>query len=340
MSPSPSSGGVFLSKPASESVASLAAAPAPRAIAISIVTPVYACEGCLHQLYERLVAVLPTIVDDFEIIMVNDASPDRAWDVISELAAMDRRVKGVALSRNFGQHAAITAGLDRARGDWVVVMDCDLQDRPEEIVRLFRKAREGYDVVFARRGNRQDSILRRIASRLFYGVLGYLTGTPQDEAIANFGVYSRRAVQAVCSIRESHRYFPALIRWVGFTSTSIDVEHAPRTIGRSSYDFTKTVRLAYRTIINFSDKPLRLTVTLGMWISAAALLCSIGIVVMALQGKFQVLGWASIMVSIWFLSGLMIALIGMVGTYLGRAFDESKKRPIYIVRDELNDQGS
>jgi polyisoprenyl-phosphate glycosyltransferase len=304
---------------------------------ISVVTPVYNCAGCLEQLYERLVASLSPITDDFEILMVNDASTDECWTVIVGLAARDPRVRGINLSRNFGQHAAITAGLDKTRGEWIVVLDCDLQDRPEEIPKLYAKATDGFDVVLARRVERQDRAIRRLASRLFYRVLSYMTGTEQDGAIANFGIYHRRAIEAVCSIRESYRYFPVMVRWVGFKSTAVDVVHAPRTVGKSSYDFSKSLKLAYDVIISFSDKPLRLAVKLGMTIAALSLLLPVLIVYLVLSGDVLVAGWASVMASIWFLAGLIITLLGVVGTYLGRAFDEAKKRPIYIIKEEIDD---
>jgi dolichol-phosphate mannosyltransferase len=304
---------------------------------ISVVTPVYNCAGCLEQLYERLAASLSPITHDFEILMVNDGSPDASWTVIVGLAARDPRVRGISLSRNFGQHAAITAGLDKTRGEWVLVLDCDLQDRPEEIPKLYAKALDGFDVVLARRLERKDSAVRRLASRLFYRVLSYMTGTEQDEAIANFGLYHRHAIEAVCSIRENHRYFPVMIRWVGFRSTTVDVAHAPRTIGKSSYDLSKTMRLAYDTIISFSDRPLRLTVKLGITIAAISLLLPAIIVYLFLSGDVLVAGWASVMASIWFLGGLIITLLGVIGTYLGRTFDEAKKRPIYIIKEEIGD---
>jgi polyisoprenyl-phosphate glycosyltransferase len=312
-------------------------ARAPSRPLIAVVTPVYGCEGCLRQLHERLVAALSPITEHFEILMVNDASPDGCWEVIADLASRDTRVRGINLSRNFGQHAAITAGLDKTRAEWVIVMDCDLQDRPEEIPKLLDKAQHGFEVVFARRAERQDSVVRRFASRFFYWTLSYMTGTEQDGAIANFGIYHRCVIEAIRSIREGHRYFPVMIRWVGFRSTSVEVTHARRTIGKSSYDFRKSLRLAYDTIISFSDKPLRLMVKLGTTIAVIALLFAVAILSLALSGNILVAGWASIMVSIWFLAGLIITLIGIVGTYLGRVFDETKKRPIYIIRDELND---
>jgi dolichol-phosphate mannosyltransferase len=310
----------------------LARAPHPL---FSIVTPVYDCAGCLEQLYERVVAALSPITDDFEILMVNDASPDDCWTVIIGLAARDPRVRGINLSRNFGQHAAITAGLDCTRGEWIVVLDCDLQDRPEEIPKLYAKAMDGFDVVLARRVQRQDSAMRRLGSRVFYRILSYMTGAAQDGAIANFGVYHRRAIEAVCSIRENHRYFPVMIRWVGFKSATVDVMHAPRAIGKSSYDFAKSLKLAYETIISFSDKPLRLAVKLGMIIATISLVLSVLIVYLAIIGEVVVAGWASVMASIWFLAGLIITLLGVVGTYLGRTFDEAKKRPIYIIKEKI-----
>lgn len=303
----------------------------------TVITPVYGCAGCLEELYTRLVAALSPIDQNFEIIMVNDASPDRAWQAIGTLADRDERVRGINLSRNFGQHAAITAGLDYARGEWIVVLDCDLQDQPEEIPKLYALARQGFDIVLARRVSRQDSLIRRLSSKCFYGVLSYMTATEQDSAIANFGIYHRSVIAAISSIRESHRYFPTMVRWVGFRSTTADVSHAPRKEGKSSYNVRKALNLAFNTIMAFSDKPLRLTVRLGLAISFVSFIVALYLIYRALTGTLTVAGWASVMVSLWFLSGLIVAILGVIGTYLGRAFDEAKKRPLYIVQEIKND---
>jgi polyisoprenyl-phosphate glycosyltransferase len=304
---------------------------------ISVVSPVYGCAGCLVELHRRITAALEPITGDFELILVNDGSPDGAWQVIEALCRADKRVRGVNLSRNFGQHPAIAAGLERSRGTWVVVMDCDLQDRPEEIPALLNATSSGVDIVFAVRSARNDPVLRRWGSRAFYRLLSYMTDTAQDARIANFGVYHRKVIDAVCALPEQHRYFPTMIRWVGFNASEIPVEHASRTIGASSYNMGKMLRLAGATILAFSDKPLRLVIKVGMSIALAAFLFALLILYRALIGDVAVLGWASLIISIWFFAGFVIAVLGIVGLYVGRAFDEGKQRPIYIVRQTIND---
>ena len=208
-------------------------------ILLSVVSPVYRANATVAELVRRIVAATEPITPHFEIILVDDRSPDDSWARIVEAAAREPRVRGVRLSRNFGQHPAITAGLDRCRGEWVVVMDCDLQDRPEEIPALLAAARRGYDLVLAQRVNRQDSWSRKFLSRLFYRLLTFLTDTPQDPTVANFGIYHRRVIAAVLAMRENIRYFPTMVRWVGFRATYLAVTHAGRTDGRSNYGLNR-----------------------------------------------------------------------------------------------------
>jgi len=306
---------------------------------LSIVVPVFGAEACLPSLHEQLTVVLETLSKDFEIILVEDSGPDAAWTVIEEICRKDPRVKGVKLSRNFGQHAAITAGLERAEGDRIVIMDCDLQDRPEAIPLLYAKALEGFDVVLARRTIRNDRIHRRLASRAFYALLGYLTETRQDASIANFGIYSRKAIRAVLSMRENLRYFPAMIRWVGFQSAVVDVEHGTRGDRRSSYTVGKLIRLALGVVISFSEKPLRLVVKLGFSISLLSFVWALILGVRATVIRQAVPGWSSLIVSIWFLSGLIIFVLGVIGIYVGKVFEQVKHRPLYIVETSLNAGG-
>ena len=304
---------------------------------ISVVIPVYRAEDCLRPLYKRLRAALDPLSENWEAILVEDAGGDSSWEMIKELYRTDRRVKGLKLSRNFGQHAALTAGLDRAGADWIVLMDCDLQDQPEEIPALYNRAREGWDIVIARRRLRQDSWLRRQASRAFYRLLSYLTDTQQDPTIANFGIYSRPAIQAVMSLREGLRYFPAMIQWVGFKATSVDVEHAPPGARRSSYSLRRLLRLAFHVMISFSEKPLRLVVKLGFVIAGLSFVWALILALRALIYGRAVAGWTSLIVSIWFLSGLIILIVGIVGIYVGRTFAEVKRRPIYIIEQTTGD---
>jgi dolichol-phosphate mannosyltransferase len=300
---------------------------------ISVVTPVYRAEACLEELYRRLVAALSTITDDFEIVMVEDCGGDRSWEIIRELARRDPRVKGLQFSRNFGQQYGIAAGLDYCDGDWVVVMDCDLQDLPEDIPRLYAKAQEGYDVVVGKRGRRAHPWLKRLASRLFYRLFSYLTGLRYEGDEGNFRILSRKVVANLRRFRERLRFFAALVHWMGFRTAAIEITHAERRHGKSTYTPRMLARLAVDTIIAYSDKPLRLCVKLGFAIALGAFAYGVWIVVLALRYQVPVTGWSSLIVSIYFIGGVIIAILGIMGLYLGRTFDEAKRRPLYVVAE-------
>ncbi|TCP19970.1 dolichol-phosphate mannosyltransferase [Scopulibacillus darangshiensis] len=302
---------------------------------ISVITPVYGCEGCLRELYKRLKRTLTQITQHFEIIMVYDHSPDHSWNVIQTLTSKDVRVKGLKLSRNFGQHVAITAGLDYSKGDWVVVMDCDLQDRPEEIANLYEKAMEGYDIVFGRRSERQDSLLKKWQSKLFYKVYNYFAESHFDHTIANFCICSRKVIDEVIQLRERSRSYPLLLKWLGFNWTAIDIKHAERTEGRSSYTLVKLIRFAVNSIVSQSNKPLRMSIKLGFFISLISLLYGFYLIFRYLFFSQPVAGWTSVMVSIYFIGGLILANLGVLGLYIGKIFDEAKGRPLYVVQKEV-----
>ena len=298
---------------------------------ISVVTPVYQAEGCLEELYRRLVAALSSITQDFEIVMVEDCGGDRSWDIIQGLARADARVKGIQFSRNFGQHYGITAGLDHCDGDWVVVMDCDLQDRPEEIPRLYAKAREGYEVVIARRTRSGSPPTRSLTSWLFYKLFSWLADMEYDGQAGNYRMISRKVVARLRLMREQLRFFGALLNWMGFPTATIDVPHDERHIGRSTYTAAKLWRLASETIVAYSDKPLRLAIRLGFVISLFAFCYGLTILWRALAYGSAITGWSSLIVSIYFIGGIIIAILGMLGIYLGKTYDETKRRPLYIV---------
>ncbi|MBY0577893.1 MAG: glycosyltransferase family 2 protein [Burkholderiales bacterium] len=305
---------------------------------ISVVIPVYKAENCLDELYARLKAAIEPISGDFEILLVEDCGGDRSWDLIGELAKKDPRVKGLQFSRNFGQHYGITAGLDHAGGDWVVVMDCDLQDRPEEIPRLYAKAQEGFDVVLARRGHREDPFLKRLASWAFYKIFSYLSDMEYDGQTGNFRIISKKVVKSFRLMREQLRFFGGLISWAGFASASIDVRHAERFEGKSTYTFKKLMHLATDTIIAYSDKPLRLSIRFGFTISFLSFLYGLYIVYHALFHGAAIMGWSSLIVSLYFLGGIIISILGVIGIYLGKTFDEAKRRPLYIISHTTFDE--
>ncbi|MEQ6122358.1 glycosyltransferase family 2 protein [Reichenbachiella sp. MALMAid0571] len=303
---------------------------------LSIVSPVYQAENIIPQLIDRIEGNVSKITDDYEIILVEDGSSDNSWEIIQEIAGRNSRVKGLKLSRNFGQHNAITAGLDQVNGEWIIVMDCDLQDRPEEIERLYNKAQEGYEIVLARRVNRQDSLFKRMSSKIFYKFFGYLTETKQDALVANFGIYSSRVILSINSMGDYFRVFPILVQWVGFSRSYLDVEHSDRMEGKSSYRLRSLVRLAIDMVISFSEKPMRLGLKFGIVVSLGSIVLSIFYLILYLMGKILVPGYTSMMILISFSTGLVITFLGMIGLYIGKISVQVKNRPTYIISDRVN----
>ena len=302
-------------------------------IDISVIIPVYGCDKSLPELCERLTTSLESIVKKYEIILIDDCGIGSTWEVIQNITKRNNSVKGIRLSRNFGQHIAITAGLEESVGSWIVVMDCDLQDRPEEITRLYEKAQSGVDIVFAQRIDRQDSFFKKSTSRLFYRVLGYLTETKLDYSVANFGIYDRKVIDAILSMKEVHKFFPVMVRWVGFSSTSIKVTHADRVYGDTTYTLRSLIALSFGVMLSFSDKPLRLIVKVGFIVSFVSAIYALSIVIDVLLNGATVAGWSSMMASLWLIFGILMSVAGVVGLYVGRTFDEAKCRPVYIIKD-------
>lgn len=305
-------------------------------VEISVVIPVYQAESLVDELLKQLTATLNGITTRYEIILVEDRSPDNSWREIQKARTSYPNVKAVRLSRNFGQHHAISAGLSLTQGEWVVVMDCDLQDQPSEIPKLYEEARKGFDVVLARRAVRQDNWLKRLSSRIFYGALGYLTGVEQDATVANFGVYNKKVIAAINQMSESIRYFPTMVRWVGFKSTKLDVVHAARPEGKTSYNFKRLLNLSLDICLANSEKPIRLTIKLGLLVAFTGFIFAAYTAIRALMGEIPILGYASILVSVWVLSGLMICIMGVIGLYVGKSFEGIKNRPLYLI-DEVED---
>lgn len=304
-------------------------------VEISIVVPVYNATDCLNELYRRLKQTLDLLLVSWEIVLVDDCSQDSSWEMIKAISAIDGRVKGLRFSRNFGQHHGITAGLDSSCGNWVVVMDCDLQDPPEAILDLYRKAQEGFEVVLAARSLRQDSILKKTTSKLFFFFFNRLTSLNYDGRVANFRIISKRVVEEFKRLGEQLRFFGGVIEWLGFPSATVEVQHEARYAGKSSYNFKRMFRLASHIIIAYSDKPLKLSVFAGFVISSVAFLIGLWEVFRALTSGIPVLGWASLFSSLYFLGGIIILNLGVIGLYLGKTFDETKKRPLYVIRDRV-----
>jgi len=302
---------------------------------ISIVSPVYKAEKIVAELVTQLHNNLQKITADYEIILVNDCSPDNSWLAIVAECEKDKRVKGINLSRNFGQHYAITAGLNFAKGEWIVVMDCDLQDRPDEIPNLYQKAQEGWDIVYARRTERQDKFLKRMSSKIFNAILAYLSGIKQD-SVGNFGIYNSKVIAEYNRMKEYARSFGTLIRYLGFRSCLLDVKHSERFEGTTSYTLKKLLRLTLDVILSTSNRPLKITVKFGFVISLFSFLLAFYNIIARMMNIIQVAGFTTTVFSIWFVGGLILFVLGIVGLYIGKIFDQVKERQIFIVRDTLN----
>ncbi len=304
---------------------------------LSVVSPVYRAELVLDELVERIAKSVPSAFNSYEIILVDDFSPDKSWNKIVEISNNNSNVRGFKLSRNFGQHYAITAGLNQVSGDYVVVLDCDLQDQPEEIEKLFNESQKGFDIVLARRYERKDSFYKKTVSKLFYKTLSYLTGTKQDATVANFGIYSKKVIDEVVKLEEKIKYFPTMVKWVGFSTSYVNVEHASRSEGKSNYNLKKLLNLALDIILAYSDKPLRLIIKFGLSIAMISFLMVFYVLYEKFTGKVSVSGYASLIISIWFLSGCLLTTLGVVGLYIGKIFEGVKNRPSYIIEKSTDE---
>ena len=303
---------------------------------ISIVSPRYKGEKMLEELVSRIEKSVSPITDDYEIILVNDQSPDNSWEVMKRICAEDKHVKGVNLSRNFGQHYAISAGLSLVQGDWIVVMDCDLQDRPEEIPSLYAKAMEGFDIVCARRVERQDSCLKKLSSTIFHEIFDWLSGTKTDKTIANFGIYSKQVINEFNKMPEMSRAFATLVNYLGFKRATVDVQHSERGEGESGYNFIKLIKLTFDIIISNTNKPLRIATAIGFFMAIVSFILAFYQLVAKQLGINVVPGFTSTIFSIWFIGGLLLFVMGIIGLYIGKIFDQVKNRQLYIIREIIN----
>jgi len=271
----------------------------------------------------------------FQIILVDDRSPDDSWAVIKQLSTTNASITGIRLSRNFGQHYAITAGLRAAVGEWVVVMDADLQDPPEAIPSLLEKAREGYDIVLARRQRRTHNVFKVAGSKLFYRIFALLSGYRLDPTVGAFRVMKRTVVESFNSMNETYRLFGAMIHWLGFKVGYHDVDQGKRFEGKSSYNLSKMLGLALDGIISFSNRPLYFATGFGALMAVAAGFYGIYLLLHHFFiGQFAVSGWLSTIVLTTFIGGLVLLNLGIIGIYIGRIYDQTKGRPLFVI-DEV-----
>lgn len=303
---------------------------------ISVVIPVYKCDVCIEELTSRLISTITTITDNFEIIFVDDSSPDNSWTIITQLGQKNNKIKGIKLSKNFGQHNAITAGLYATKGEWIVVMDCDLQDRPEEIINLYKETHKGFDIVLGAREYRQDTALKIFYSYFFHKVLEFLSGMKFNYKVGNFGIYHRKVIDAIISMPEQLRIFTVMVNYVGFKKSTIPVQHNERKKGKSSYNLLKLTELALRIILSYSNRPLIIIIVIGLLISLFSSIFIAYILFAYYTGRIQVSGYATITVLIAFFSGIIISLLGIIALYIGKIFDQVKNRPLFIYSEKIN----
>jgi dolichol-phosphate mannosyltransferase len=297
---------------------------------ISVVVPVYGCAGCLETLCSRLDHTLRGMASRYEVILVDDRSPDSSWAAITEISRKLPFVRGVRLSRNYGQHLAITAGLEMAQGDLVAVMDCDLQDPPELLPDLYAKLQEGYDFVLARRTSRSHSWVRVLAARVYFKLLGILTGHPIDGSYGSYCLLTRRVVDAFLRFTERERHLLLILRWLGFAAGRIDYEHADRAAGASSYSLRKLVRHAIEGMFFETTLLLRWVVFGGLSFVVMGALLALFFIFQAIF-RNPPAGWTSLAVLLLLATGLITSCIGVTGLYVARIFEQIKGRPLYVI---------
>lgn len=303
---------------------------------LSVVIPVLNEETLIQELIDRVTLNCEKITNDYEVIIVDDGSLDRTWLKISDASKLNKKIKGLKFSRNFGHHYALTAGLHETIGEWVVVMDGDLQDRPEVIPDLYQESQKGYDVVFVSRKNRPEKIYYRALQKIFYWFLKSLSGLNFDSSQANFSIIHRKVVDAFKSFPENARFYGSTIMWLGFKRSKIFADHGKRLSGKPSYTFKKRLRLASDIILSFSERPLKFAIGVGVILSTISILVATWIIYAAITWGYSVTGWTSLIFSIFFFSGVILVFLGIIGIYLGRVFQEVKRRPLYVVSERLN----
>ncbi|MBN2847046.1 MAG: glycosyltransferase family 2 protein [Coriobacteriia bacterium] len=304
------------------------------AVLHSVVVPVYNEEEGIRAFHERCSAAMAAIGDEYEIVYVDDGSRDASWAILAEFAEANPHVRLLRFSRNFGHQVAITAGIDHASGDTVTVIDSDLQDPPEVIAEFVERWRAGADIVYGVRTVRQgETAFKRASASIFYRLLGVLSDVEIPVDAGDFRLLSREAADALRSMPEHHRYVRGLVAWLGFVAEGVPYVREPRVAGETKYPLGKMVRFALDGIMAFSMRPLRLAMWFGMFISVAAFVTGIGVIIYRLAGGEVVQGWASATVLMLFLAGVQLMTIGVLGEYVGRVYSEVRARPLYLLRD-------
>jgi glycosyltransferase involved in cell wall biosynthesis len=300
---------------------------------LSVIVPLYNEKSIVKELNKRLNQTLLRMQISYEIILIDDGSDDETWYEILSAAEENEYITGIKLTKNFGQHHAITAGIAQARGNWAVIMDGDLQDEPEVIPKLYEKALEGFDIVFVSRIKRKEKYLYKLAQRFFYFSLKSLSNIDFESRQANFSIISRKVIKSYLKFSEQSRFYGSTIKWLGYKRSSIEAEQGFRYSGKPSYTLLKRIKLASDVILSFSSKPLTLIISLGFAISVSSILVMAWVVFRSFNNGFSVMGWPSIIFSIYLIGGILLIVLGIIGLYIAKIFEQVKSRPLYLIEN-------
>lgn len=303
---------------------------------LSVVVPVYGCPGAVEPLCQRLKAVLIKITSEYEIILVNDGCPLNSWQEIEKVCAVDNNIVGINLSRNFGQVNATNAGIEYSTGDYVVLLDCDLQDPPEAILQIYDKLQEGYDIVFVGRENRKDNAIVKFLSRQFYNVYNYMVEGYYNPDMGNFCIVRRTVVDEYCALPEHNKSFTTILSWMGYRSAMVMIEAEERLEGKSSYNMRKKIDLAINMITFQSNKPLQFFIKLGSIIGILSLLYIVYQMIIYFVVGGAPSGWMSLIAVVSLLGGIQLVSMGVIGIYIGNIFNETKNRKSYFIQEIVN----
>lgn len=303
---------------------------------ISVVVPVYGCPNAIQELHQRLVNTLKGMDKKYEIILVDDCDGMGSWNEIEKVAEKDKNVKAIQFTKNFGQGRAITAGVHYAHGEWIITMDCDLQDAPENIPLLYERAMKGYDVVFVRRQKRKDSFIVQTFSKLYHKIFSYLSGMSFDYELGTYLIANKRAIDYFRQSKDRGRDLAMYMMWLNFKSDYIELEHDWRYDGKSSYTFRKKWNYAIGVMTAFSNRILYVPIHIGLFSALISLVYLIYIFYSFFILKNNPEGWTALAAAIFFFGGLILSTLGVMGVYLGNIFDMNKSRPLYVVQKSLN----
>lgn len=302
---------------------------------LSIVSPVYKAENIVDELVKRIVNAVEAITLDYEIVLVEDGGGDGSWGKIVESARKNTKVRGIKLSRNFGQHYAITAGVNASNNSYIIIMDCDLQDNPNSIPLLINKLDEGFDVVFTKRAKRNHSLFKSITASIYNTMIRVIADRRFDIDGGSLVAFNQKVAKAFLSMNDKDRLYVQLLKWVGFKQTFVTVQHDERYEGNSTYTFYKMLSLALQGLTSHSNKLLKMSVYIGFFISLISFFIGILVIVFYFAKGFSP-GWPSLFIAISFATGLLLMSNGILGLYIGKTFDQVKNRPLYIIDETIN----